>query len=213
MNPNRSLRVGRQLARALVGWTLLNAPIAWGESHAYLNAARSGASTSVFLQEGVSGEYGTYQEVLDGGKTATRSWQGYGLSTTAGLELNRFVQFVAGHTSLNLRANGDDLERLSGSRLHGGLRLSFSSPVGNLEFGGGFTGSRLDYQRNLETASFYGSGKYYSIGINYFLTSHLSVYSEVTYADEHLLRSSGVTATSSLDTNSNLGTLGFRIWL
>jgi len=125
----------------------------------------------------------------------------------------KFVQVVAGHTFVNMRYRDDALESLSGSRLNAGLRFSFLAPIGNLEIGGGLLGSRLDYQKQLENASFYGSGQYYSVGINYFVNSRVSVYFEAKMHQEHLVRNGGSSTVSAMDSDSTLMGGGFRIWL
>lgn len=190
-------------------------------SHAYINYSRSSTESKVFVQQSVDGEYGTHTtagKMTDeaGNEKAystTQYWKGYGIGTTLGLELMKFIQFVGGHTFVNLRHKNDGLESLNGSRLHGGMRAVFSAPVANLELGAGVQGSRLDYQKQLENASFYGSGTYYSLGLNYFMSSRISLYYEAKMTKEHLVQSSGSAVVDSMDTDMTSMGLGFRIWL
>ena len=191
------------------------------QNHSYINYMRSGSVSHVFVQQSVDGEYGKH--TANGSLTAddgssksfneTQTWKGYGIGTTLGLELMKFIQFVGGHTFVNLRHKNDALESLNGSRLHGGLRAVFSAPIANLELGMGLQGSRLDYQKQLQNASFYGSGSYYSLGMNYFMTSQISVYYEAKMAKEHLVQSGGSSVVDSMDTDMTSMGLGFRIWL
>lgn len=192
------------------------------QSHAYINTMRSGTQSSIFVQQSVDGEYGQYllkRVPVEGAATAPASstskayWRGYGIGTTLGLEMMKFVQVNAGHTFVNLRSRDDGLESLAGSRLHAGLRLAFSAPLANLEIGGGVIGSRLDYQKGLENVSVYGSGAYYSLGLNYFLSSRVSCYAEAKLSNEHLVRQGGSQSLSSIDTETTHMGLGFRIWL
>jgi hypothetical protein len=190
-------------------------------SHSYITQMRSSTTSHVFVQQSVDGEYGRYTmagSVTDdqGNKTpfeASQTWKGYGIGTTFGIEMMKFVQFVAGHTFVNMRYRDDALQSLNGSRMHAGARLAFQAPVVNLELGSGLQGSRLDYQNQLENASFYGSGMYYSLGINYFMSNSISVYAEAKQGREHLVRTGGKSSAEQIDTNTTQMGLGFRIWL
>lgn len=208
---------------AVVGLVLSlgHAEAALAQGHSYINYMRSSTTSYLFVQQSVDGEYGTHSTVgdrlnADGSSTSfseSQYWKGYGIGTTLGLELMKFIQFVGGHTFVNLRHNEDSLESLSGSRLHAGARAVFSAPVANLELGSGLQVSRLDYQKQLENGSFYGSGMYYSVGLNYFTSSKVSVYYEAKMSREHLVRSGGSAAADAMDTNMTQMGFGFRIWL
>lgn len=212
-------RTGLAVAGLLLAFGHAEAALAQG--HSYINYMRSSTNSYIFVQQSVDGEYGqhttsgtmTQEDGTNASFEKTQYWKGYGIGTTLGLELMKFLQFVGGHTFVNLRHNEDSLESLSGSRLHAGMRLVFSAPVANLELGSGLQGSRLDYQKQLENGSFYGSGMYYSIGLNYFMSSRVSVYYEAKMSNEHLVRSGGSSSAKSMDTEMTLMGLGFRIWL
>ncbi len=201
--------------------TLCASGAAMAQGHAYLNYMRSGTESHIFVQQTIEGEYGQYKTEgsakdaagNDVGVSGKQFWKGYGFGTTIGLELMKFVEFTAGHTFVNMRYKEDALESLAGSRLHAGVRFAFLSPVGNLEVGGGFQGSRLDYQKQLDNASFYGSGYYYGIGVNYFLSQRVSVVFDAKMTREHLDRSGGSSVVRSIDTDATLMGAGFRIWL
>jgi hypothetical protein len=191
------------------------------DTHSYINYMRSSTSTSLFLQESVEGEYGRYYTTgtqmnaagILASDNQTQYWRGYGLNTTIGLEVMKFVQFVAGHTFMNMRLRDDGLQTLNGDRLNVGARLAFDSPAANLELGTGILGSRLDYTRQLVQESFYGSGVYYSLGLNYFLSLRVSFFGEAKLLNEHLVRQGGTDEVQSIDTEmTNMG-IGFRIWL
>lgn len=194
---------------------------AMAQSHGYINSMRSSTTSHVFVQQSVDGEYGRYSVLGstkndDGTKTPfvdSQTWKGYGIGTTFGLEMMKFVQFIAGHTFVNMRYRDDSLQSLNGSRIHAGMRLAFQAPVANLELGGGLQGSRLDYQKQLENASFYGSGMYYSIGANYFMSNAISVYFEAKQTKEHLVRTGGSSVAEQIDTATTQMGAGFRIWL
>lgn len=195
-------------------------------SHNYVNTNRSSFKTRLFVSQGVEGEYGNFKlsggsagsgtvanSALPSSRDSIAKWQGYNFSSTVGLETLKFVQFIASHSSLNMRSVTSSLESLKGSRLSGGARLVFLAPVANLEVGGGFIATRYDYQKDLSTADFYGSGFYYTMGMNYFMTDQISVYSTAKFLSEHSVKNGGNAAVDTLSVQTtNLG-LGFSIWL
>jgi hypothetical protein len=192
----------------------------------------------VFVQQSVDGEYGTHTNTLSptagtpaapaagaaltagtsssgsgSGTAKPEFWKGYGIGTTIGLEVMKFVQFVAGHNFVVEHSASDSLESLTGSRLNAGMRLVFDAPVANLELGAGILGSSLNYQKSAEAASFYGSGTYYSLGLNYFTSTRVSFYFEAKLNSEHLVRNGGSASIDAIDTSMTLMGLGFRLWL
>lgn len=193
--------------------------VAKAESHNFINIMRSSTESHVFVQQSLDGEIGSYEKALrqsdpgGSGGSERQVWRGYGIGTTAGIELMKFLQFTVGHSFINMRYRDDALESLIGSRVQTGMRAVFLSPIGNLEAGAGIQGARLDYQRQLEHASLVGNGIYYSLGLNYFLSSRLSVYFEAKNSEEHLVRNNGSANLGSIDTETTMMGLGFRLWM
>jgi len=197
---------------------------AFGYSHAYINQFRSSTRSPIFVSQSLEGEYGQYslrgKLIPDGSGTDGKvlgnvksNWRGIGLRTAVGLELMKFIQFIAGHTFINMRNQEDGLEQLEGSRLHAEAKVVFISPIVNLEVGGGASVTRADYQRALDNASFVGSGVYYSIGGNYFLSSRLSVFGKGKSFNDRLMRNSGSATISEITTRTTAVSMGFRIWM
>lgn len=186
-------------------------------SHNYVNTTRSTYKSHIFVSQAIEGEYGDFKNEGEPSAAAIGTghakWQGYNTTSTLGLELMKFVQFNVFHSSVKMRNVRTGLEHLDGSRFGGGVRLVFLAPVANLELGGGVIGTRYDYQKDLETGDFYGSGFYYSLGMNYFITEQVSAFGTAKLISEHSVKSGG---SSKIDTISsamtNLG-VGFSLWL
>ncbi len=189
-------------------------------SHDYLNTYRSSSMTHVFVSQSIEGEYGEFTmtsskpSAISGATGAiTSKWQGYNLTQTFGLEILKFVQFNVAHSMMNMRSSASGFERLGGSRLSGGMRLVFLAPVANLEAGGGFIGSRYDYQHELTSSDFYGSGVYYTLGFNYFMSEKVSVFGQAKMIDEHAMRTGGNADARTISAKTtNLG-FGFTLWI
>ena len=200
--------------------------LAIAESHAYIGMMRSGNETHVFISQSVEGMYGRFRLTEDstteqgvaaalesGSYQYSEFWQGYNIRTAVGLELMKFIQFSIAHEGVTLRSRSSSFENLRGSSLNGEGKLVFQSPIGNLEAGAGIIGSRFDFQRKLEDASFYGSGLYYLLGWNYFLTYQVSVFGVAKVTTEHFERNSGSTSISGVDADMTSLGFGFDIWL
>jgi hypothetical protein len=189
-------------------------------SHDYLNTYRSSSLTHVFVSQSIEGEYGDFTITNSRRSTLaastgsiTSKWQGYNLTQTFGLEVLKFVQFNVAHSMMNMRSSSSGLERLGGSRFSGGMRLVFLAPVANLEAGGGFIGSRYDYQHDLTASDFYGSGVYYSLGFNYFMSDKVSLFGQAKMIDEHAVRNGGSADEKTISAKTtNLG-FGFTLWI
>lgn len=193
-----------------------------GESHNLINTTRSSWNNHVFVSQSVEGEFGTMREEGDmapAGAVASAGvregkWQGYNTTTTLGLEIMKFIQFNIAHSGVNMRSTKTNLEHLSGSRFSGGARLIFLAPIANLEAGGGVIGTRYDYQRELETSGYYGSGFYYSLGMNYFISERVSFFGVAKVISEHSVKSGGGDANAStLTANTTSMGIGFTLWL
>lgn len=206
---------------ALVLWALEVRALGQNATHNYVNTTRSSAISHIFVSQSIEGEYGEFE--LSGssdqpnpaasiGPKVTK-WQGYNLTQTLGLEVMKFIQFNVAHSMMNMRSSASNLERLGGSRFSAGARLVFLAPVANLEAGGGVIGTRYDYQDYLHTSNFYGSGSYFSLGFNYYLSERVSLFGQGKLIEENSVRSGGdIEAKNIKSKTTNLGT-GFSLWL
>jgi len=214
-----SKKTMRTILTALGLFGLAQTANAQTASHQYVNTLRSSSVTHIFVSQSIEGEYGDFElksataSINGSSETTTSKWQGYNLTQTFGLEILKFVQFNASHSMMNMRSQSSSLQRLGGSRFSGGARLVFLAPVANLEAGAGVIGSRYDYQNQLTTSNFYGSGTYYSLGFNYFMSERVSLFGQGKMIDEHSMRNGGDSDTASITAKTtNLG-MGFTLWL
>ncbi len=201
----------RFIAVVAFGVAVATASPAQASSHSYINQMRSSVRTNVLVSQGIEGEYGSYR-AKSSTESFSQNWQGYGFRSGLGLEVMKFVQFNVGHTFSNMSNAGSNVERMIGSKVFAETRLVFMAPLANLELGGGILGSRLDYQRAADVASFYGSGLYYSLGLNYFMSPSVSVYGTAKLNQENLMKSSGAAA-DNFKTNTTALGLGFSLWI
>lgn len=173
-------------------------------------------NSNVFVSQAIEGEYGTYNKILSGQSADTgesRIWRGYSFRNGLGLELMKFTQFSVSHSFINMRSKANSLENMVGSRISAEAKLAFSSPIGNMEAGGGFLASRLDYTMKLDNADFLGSGYYYVLGLNYFLSQRVSFFGHGKMIRENMVRNGGNAEIENFKTNTNSLGLGFSIWL
>jgi hypothetical protein len=201
----------------VTGSLMLASSPALAQSHATINQNRSSLAKNVFVSQAIEGEYGQLEKHLnpagEGPMRQSQSWQGYGIRNGVGIELFKFTQFSLAHTLLDLRSRDTSLENMSGSRLALGLDFAFSSPIGNVEFGGGATASQLSYQNVDQTATFIGTGHYYAIGINYFLSPSISFFATGRRYGTKYKQSTGQNQINSMTADRDSLGLGVKIWL
>ena len=189
---------------------------AQAQSHAQINSTRSSYAGNIFVSQSVEGEYGLYTKIKAGEEFSdsdSRLWRGYGFRNGIGVELIKFLQISASHTFVNMRSKASSFETLHGSRFSMDANLVFASPVGNMEAGGGAIASKYDYQRELYNADFLGSGYYYSLGINHFISSKVSFFAYGKSNIENLTRNAGNSEIESIRVNTRGASVGFKLWL
>lgn len=187
---------------------------ALAQSHSMIDKSRSSLYKNVFLTTSVEGEYGKLLKTEKGSDVILdESWRGYGIRNGLGIEMMKFTQFSLSHTLLNMRSSESSRENLQGSRLAGEIALSFSAPITNIQFGIGMTLSNLTYQSPLKSASYAGSGTYYTIGFNHFFTPSISVQAVAKRMEGESRLSAGEAELEKFGTKTDNLSLGIAVWL
>jgi hypothetical protein len=198
----------------IAGVSAASPALAQSPTHAYINSMRSSYETHYFVSIGATGSAGTItsQERGEDAESLSSRWQGYGVRNEVGIEFLKFLHFSVAHSSLNIRSSTRSSETLSGSRFEGAASLNFYAPLGNLQMGGGFLGSRLDYRRESDSGSYFGSGYFYNVGYNYFMSSMISFYIDARKSQENLVNNNSSELPGNLKTDMSEAGLGFKIW-
>ena len=186
---------------------------AFGYTHNFINSMRSSTERHIYVSQAVEAEYGTFTLTDQDGVATSNIWNGYGFRNAVGMEFIKFIQFSANHTFLNMNNKDSSSSRLGGSRLAGEVKFSFASPLGNLEMGAGAIVSRYDLQQQLDHTSIYGSGMYYTMGVNYFVSSQISLFGNMKSINEHFVRNAGASIGSGITTSTTSAGFGASIWL
>ena len=189
------------LALALV----LVAPVAEAKSHAFYSLYNNNYDNHIILQQSAESESGPITS-KDG---STSYWKGYGITTTAGATYRDFVIGTIGYTMLDRRANTDD-EHAWGNAVDLGLKLSFSSPIGSLEIGGGATAEHLSTSENEINGTAIGSGVFYSLGLNYLVSYSVSIDGEIKVDNMSYHTDTGSSFLDGAHSNVIRPALGFR---
>lgn len=158
----------------LAAISLLVSNVAFGRSHSYWSSYQAGSENHILVQQSVESDIGyvTYKD-----KTQSY-WKGYGVTTTVGATYRDFIVGTVGYTMLDEHSNSLD-EHAWGNSIDGSIKLSFASPIGSLELGGGATGQRLLTSEGDTHASAIGTGLFGSAGMNYLLSYTVSIDAEL----------------------------------
>ena len=183
------------------------------QSHSMIDQSRSSLRKNVFITQAVEGEFGTMEMTCKDGDVTSENWKGYGIRNGVGVEVFKFVQLSLSHTLLNLRSNESSLENLNGSRVSAELGFSFSAPLTNIQFGLGALASQMQYQDYEKSSTFVGAGHYYTMGINYFFSSSLSLQITGKKFETNHKASGGSTNLDTITSKTDNLSLGVAIWL
>lgn len=193
---------------------LLVTQMVQAQSHSLVDRNRSSERTNVFLFQSVDGEFGKVQKSFKSQPEAVnQTWRGYGIRNGVGIELFKFTQFSLSHTLLNMRSRDTSLENMRGSKLAGEITFAFSAPITNIQFGLGIIASQMDYQNYDKSGSYVGTGHYYNMGFNYFLSQMFSVQVIGKHSTIRHSASGGSLDLQEIQTSTDSLSFGLAIWI
>lgn len=179
-------------------------------AHSFYNRSL-GLYKPIYLNQTIEGAVGEYTSKKQ--NTSTK-WQGYGVKNAIGMELFRFIQLEMSHSLVNMDGSSKGIEKYSGSKIGGSIKLSFHSPIGNLEIGTGSHVGSYNYQKDLITSQVTGSGHLFSLGINHFFKSNLSISGTISSQNEKISkRKTTLNDNDSLQGTLKLLGVGLNIWI
>jgi hypothetical protein len=162
----------------------------------------------------VDGEFGKMQKSYKNQlEPVTQTWRGYGIRNGVGIELFKFTQFSVAHTLLNMRSRDTSLENMRGSRLTGEITFAFSAPVTNIQFGLGVIASQMDYQNFEKSGAYLGTGHFYNMGFNYFVSPKFSLQFIGKHSTIRHSASGGSLDLQEIQSNTDSLSLGLAIWI
>lgn len=193
---------------------LLGAEAAHGQSHSMIDRNRSSETANVFLFQSVDGEFGKVQKSYKNQvEPVIQTFRGYGIRNGVGIELFKFTQFSVAHTLLNLRSRDTSLENMRGSRLTGEITFAFSAPITNIQFGLGVIASQMDYQNFEKSGAYLGTGHFYNMGLNYFVSQKFSLQFIGKHSTVRHSASGGSLDLEEIQTKTDSLSLGLAIWI
>ncbi|HYX32498.1 MAG TPA: hypothetical protein VE954_05245 [Oligoflexus sp.] len=192
----------------------LGSQAAFGQSHSLVDRNRSSETANVFLFQSVDGEFGKVEKSYKNQPEAvTQTWRGYGIRNGVGIELFKFTQFSFSHTLLNLRSRDTSLENMRGSKLSGEITFAFSAPITNIQFGLGVIASQMDYQNFEKSGAYVGTGHYYNMGFNYFVSQMFSLQFIGKHSTIRHTASGGSLDLQEINSSTDSLSFGLAIWI
>jgi hypothetical protein len=189
------------------------AQTALGQSHSLIDRNRSSEKTNVFLVQSLDGEFGKVHKTYKTQPEASQAWRGYGIRNGIGVELFKFTQFSMSHTLLNMRSRDSSMENMRGSKLAGEVTFAFSAPITNIQFGFGLIAAQMEYQNFDTSGSYIGTGRYYNMGFNYFISQMFSVQFIGKHTSIRHSASGGSLDLQEIQANTDSLSLGLAIWI
>jgi len=180
-------------------------------SHAYIDSTRSGMVTHYYIGSSIENEATKFVITRDG-KETSENWRGYGLNTELGMELLKFMRISLNHAFMTAKSESARGVDTTGSRFGVSNYFIFSSPIGNLEMGGGLNVSRYEFQEGYDRANIYGENTYFGLGVNYYLSYGSSVFVRFRSGSDNGTYGSGPAIMESMKGKSEGISVGMCLW-
>jgi len=182
-------------------------------SHDYIMINRSSVESDLWFSQtyGVSSSSFTFNS--ENSESKPSSWRGATSRSEFGMETMKFFQISAGVEILKLVRQDASSSSLEGARAFSEFKLVFSAPIFNVEVGGGLAGGNLNYATKETSASLFSTSRFYTFGINHYMTSRISVFGKANSSMESLKRTGGDPTITGVEGILNTFSGGIRISL
>lgn len=179
---------------------------AFGSDHAYYNDLRIYGRHLYFTSAAV-----VQSATMTHHKQET-AWRGYGVENGVGTMLFRFFHLELSHTMVSMTSTDAEADHISGSKVGGKVKMSFRSPVGNLELGvGGHAGS-YGFIRDGKATDLTSAGHQVGLGLNYFTSDQISVHGTLFSGDERWSKTRGAEFKGTAETAITGMAFGLSLW-
>lgn len=180
-------------------------------SHSYIENTRSGMVTHYYIGSSIENESAKVL-ITRNGKESQENWRGYGLNTELGMELLKFMRISVNHAFMTAKSETAKGVDTTGSRAGVSNYFIFSSPIGNLEMGGGLNLSRYEFQDGYDRANIYGENTYFGLGVNYYLSYSSSVFVRFKSGSDSGTYGNGPAIMESMEGKTQAVSLGMCLW-
>jgi hypothetical protein len=182
-------------------------------SHDYIMINRSSVESDLWFSQtyGVSSSSFTFN--FENSESKPSSWRGVSSRSEFGIESMKFFQISAGAEFIKLSKQDNTSSSIDGARAFSEFKLVFSAPIFNVEVGGGIAGGNLNYASKVTAASLFSTSRFYTFGINHYMTSRISVFGKANSSIESIKRTGGDPTLTGIEGILNTFSGGIRISL
>lgn len=182
-------------------------------SHDYIMFNRSSVESDIWFSQSFGVNNSSLLFKSQNSDLPASSWKGAASRSEFGIETLKFFQLSAGMENLKLKKQDSSSTSIEGIRAFSEFKLVFSAPIFNVEVGGGIIGGNLEYSNLVTSASLFSMGRFYSFGINHYLTSRVSIFGKANSSMESIRRTGGDPSITGIDGTVNTFSAGLRISL
>lgn len=179
---------------------------AMASGHAYYNDLRS-YNRNMYFSSSIGFMAGTMAQ-----ESKKTNWRGYCVETGVGKELFKFLHLEVSHTMVSMTATESSSQHMSGSKINGKIKMSFRSPIGNLELGVGSHFGSYGYIANNQASDLASVGHQFGLGLNYFTSHNFSIQTQVVQSEERWSRASGTAFEGAAEAEVRSVLFGINLW-
>ena len=197
---------------ALITFMSFSAP-AQAFSHDYIMFNRSSVESDIWFSQSFGVNNSSLIFKSQNSEVPASSWKGAASRSEFGIETMKFFQISAGMENLKLSKQDSSATTIEGVRAFSEFKLVFSAPIFNVEVGGGLAGGNLEYSNRVTSASLFSMSRFYTFGINHYMTSRVSLFGKANSSIESIRRTGGDQSITGIDGTINTFSAGLRISL